>query len=118
MPGATPRPHHELSDATRCVEVPARVLGGEPLVEMIVTVEDNICAVVVEGLVEGLDRRVVAVQSGAEQRVVPVGEGAGRGGGGQVQAQPLLLGRAGAASPYPSAVAVEDHDVPGAQVVA
>src|SRR5215208_6706688 len=50
--------------------------------------------------------------------MVPVGQGAGGGVRREILAQPLFLGRAGMTAAHLRTVGVEDHDMPGAQVVA
>ncbi len=57
------------------------------------------------------------MRAAAEPRVVEVGQRAAPRVGGEIGAQPALLRRAGGAGHH-GAVAVEHHDVPGAEVVA
>src|SRR5215212_8539721 len=80
--------------------------------------EDDLRARRVEGLPEGLHARVVAVVAEAEVGVVPVGQGAGGGMGGQIVLQPGLLWRASTTASRLGAVGVERHDVPAPQVIA
>src|SRR5229473_2372301 len=48
---------------------------------------------IVKSLEEGLDGEVVAVDAaGTEERLVPIGEGAGGGMRGEIGAEPLFLG--------------------------
>src|SRR5215213_976342 len=63
-------------------------------------------------------RLVVVVFAETEAGMVPVGQGAFRRMGFEVLAQPLFLRRSGMTAARLRAVGVEDHDVPGAQVVA
>src|SRR5215210_3116966 len=80
--------------------------------------EDDLRAVVIQRLPQRLGRRVVVVFAETEAGMVPVGQGAGRGMGFEVLAQPRLLRRAGTTPPDLGAVGVEDHDVPGSQLIA
>ena len=92
-------PDDELADPAGRVGPGVGVLRGEALVGVVVAVEDDVRAGVVERLPErprGRRRRPSC--AGGEARVVPEGERAGRGMGGEVCAQPLLLRRAGAAA--------------------
>src|SRR6188472_2722278 len=61
----------ELPDAALPVLLPAGVLGREALVVVIVPVDDDVDARAVERGPEGRDGLVVAVEPGAEARVVP-----------------------------------------------
>ena len=94
---AAPHPDYELSDALSGGDT-VGVLRSEPLVGVIVAVEDNICVVVIESLEERLYLGVVTVLAGAEQRVMPDGRRTGCRMGGQVGSQPLLLTGAGTAA--------------------
>ena len=69
-------------------------LGCEALVVVVVAGQHDVRARVVQGLPERCSR-VAAVVPGAEARVVPVGERAGRWVGGEVRAQPALLAEPG-----------------------
>src|SRR5688572_5151924 len=113
------RPHGELADSVGAVGPGVRRLGGEPLVDVDVTVEDHVGAVVVEGAPQRRHLHVVAMgAAGVEARVVPQRHGAAGGAGRQVGPEPLFLGAPGPAAADRGAVAVEDHDVPGTEVVA
>src|SRR5688572_12738630 len=81
---------------------------------MVMSHQHNLRTVVVERLPEWAGAGAAPMVPGAKARVMHVGEGAGRGMGGEVAAQPLLLGRAGTHAD----VAVEHDDVPGPEVVA
>ena len=83
---------------------------------VVVRTEHDIGARVVQRLHQRLHGRVVAVLAAAPARVVPVGQRAALRVGGQVGAQPLLLGAAGGAG-HDRAVAVQRDDVPAAQLV-
>src|SRR2546425_11848854 len=108
----------ELANAAGRVRCAGRRLGREALIVVVVPVEDDVCARVVEVLPDRLHRDRVAVLPGAEARVMPVGERARRSMSRQVSAQPRLLPRARLAAAYSRAVAVDDDDVPGAELVA
>ena len=109
--------HCELADPGDVVELPARGLRGEALVDVVVAVEDDVGVGSVEGVPErlGVRRRP---PSGAEQRDVPVGGDALARVGGQVRRQPLPLGRSRAATPGVAAVRVQRDQVPRPDVVA
>src|SRR4051812_7660247 len=64
-------PHDELPDPAVAVLMPGRILRREPLVVVIVAVHDQVRAGRIERLPEGLDRLGIAVDAGAEPRVVP-----------------------------------------------
>src|SRR3990170_3565160 len=77
---------HELADARGCRPA-AVVLRREALVVVVVAGEHDVGASGLPGLPERVGALVAAVQdAGAEARVVPVGEDAGRRMGGQVAA--------------------------------
>ena len=100
---------HRIGDARGC-------LGREALVEGVVGVDDDVHA----GGVQGLPQRAhcqVGVVFRVEEGMVPVRDGAPRRMGGEVGAQPLLLGRPGSHGDR-RAAAVQYHHVPGAEVVA
>ena len=80
-----PRPHRELAEPANRVELPIWLLGSEPLVDVIVAVQDDLRGVLVEGLPERAHRGLLAVTAGAESGVVPVCEGAHRGMGGELR---------------------------------
>ena len=99
------------------VAIAVRLLAREPLVVVVVAVDDHVGAGRVERPPERLDLRMVAVGAGAEQRVVPVRGDAARRVRGQVRLQPLELRRARAAAADRRAVRVEGVDPPRAEVV-
>ena len=101
----------KLAHAAVVFEHALRALGGEALVVVVVAREDDIHAVVVDRL-EERGRGAAAVVARTPARLVPVGERADVGVGGQVGAQPEVLFRAGVVVD----LAVERHDVPGAKV--
>jgi len=68
----------ELANATRRICRGIRSLRGEALVIVVVTADDDLGVVIEECLEKRLDGEVVAMgAAGAEERLVPVGEGAG-----------------------------------------
>ena len=86
----------ELADSAGGISLAGWVLRREPLVLVVVPVDHEVGAGGVEVAPERADRRVVRVHGpGREARLVPVGERALAGVGGQVGLQPLLLGRTG-----------------------
>src|SRR6266481_5436018 len=86
---------------------------------MIVTVDHDIRVAFLERLEERLYGEVVAVRpAGAEERLVPIGEGAGRRMRREVCAQPFILGRTGLAAADGQALAVQHDDVPFSEFVA
>ena len=64
-------PDDELAHAPRLVLAPGRILRSEPLVVVVVPVDDDIGAGPVERVPERPDRGVAAVLAGAEPRVMP-----------------------------------------------
>ena len=64
-------PDDELADARCLVLAAGRILRPEPLVVVVVPVDDDVGAGPVERVPERPDRGVVAVLAGAEPRVVP-----------------------------------------------
>ncbi len=70
----TAGPHHELADAVSRVRPAPRVLRGEPLVVVVVAVQDQVGSRRVEQLPERADLRGRAVLAGAVERLMPVGE--------------------------------------------
>src|SRR5438270_9576060 len=78
-------PDDDLADAASGIGLAPRSLGGEPLVDVSVGRENDIGAVLVEGVPERPHLRGVAVGViGDESGLVPVGEGALVRVGGQV----------------------------------
>ena len=73
------------------VAVAVRVLRREPLVVVVVAVQDEVGAGVVQDVPERRDRRVVAVLAAAEPRLVPHRERAPGVAAAQVLAEPLEL---------------------------
>src|SRR5581483_10235054 len=115
----TPRPDGDLPDTEGRVGGAVGALRREALVDVLVAVEDEFGAVVVEGVPQRTDLEVVAVAGpGVEPGMVPDGHGAPGRAGSEIGPQPALLGAARLAATDRRAVAVEDDHVPGAEVVA
>jgi hypothetical protein len=111
-------PYHIIPDATCVVPGPGGGLRCVALVVVVMPGEDDLRVVVIQRLPQRLGERVIAVMAEAEAGVMPVGQGAARGMGGQVLAKLRLLRRTGATAPRLVAVGVEDHDVPAPQFIA
>src|SRR5205814_10434184 len=113
---SAPRADDELANAL-LVRRAVWPLRREPLVEMVVAHEYDVGAGVVERIPERahVGERLV---TRAEQRVMPVGEGAIGRMRGEVGSEPLLLRGARVAAADRPAGAVEHDDVPGAEVIA
>ena len=110
--------HGELAHPVDGVGGAARGLEPEALVDVVVPVEDDVGAVVVERLPERPVGGVGAVGgTRAVQGVVPHRHRAVGVGGGQDAPQPLLLRGTGPAPADVGAAGVEDDDVPGALAV-
>ena len=99
------------------IGLPGRILRCEPLVIVVVAVEDDVGA----GRVEcGPERRAglaVAVIPGTEPRLVPDGDGAVRRRRREVRGEPATLCRVCLATAVQGAFGVEDDDVPRAELV-
>jgi hypothetical protein len=111
-------PDHELTDAAAGIAVAIRVLERETLIVVVVPDDDDIRADLVEQVPERTYSLRVAVLTGAEERVVPVGDRAECVARRQVGREPLALRIGLVATADLIAQAVEDHDVPVAQLVA
>jgi hypothetical protein len=109
--------HHELPYASRRGPRPIRSLGRKPLVGVVVAVDHDIGSVVVQDLVGGSHLGRVAMVARAEERVVPVGESAFVGVGGEVLLEPAHHRRGSPASAHLLAHRVEGDYVPVASVV-
>src|SRR5437868_3043445 len=107
--------HDELADAVRQVEVLAWILGGEALVIMVVRVQDHVRSRSVQILPERAVRGEIAAAPGAPAHLMPEGQDAGVGMGGQVCLEPLLLGAARRAADV-GTLGIEGDEVPGPQV--
>src|SRR5262249_1183595 len=94
-------------------------LRSEALVIVVVAADYNIGVGIVERLPEWLGFQVVAVgATGTEQRLVKIGQLAGGGMRRQVSAKPFFLLRAGVAAANFLTFAVENGDMPSAELVA
>ncbi len=108
----------DLGEAVDRVRRAGRVLGGEPLVVVVVAVEHQLRTGVVEVLPELRGLGVVAVRPRAEPGVVPHRQRAPGPAGLEVPGQPADLGRPRPAAADEAAVAVQQHHVPGPDVQA
>ncbi len=105
--------HDKLTNAPRvCLSV--WVLRREALVVVIVAIDDDIHAKLIQHMPSIPHVGVIAMIAGVEERVVPVGDGALRRIRGEVGTQPLDLG----GRRVDRDVAVEDHHMPGSQIIA
>ena len=111
-----PRADDELANPERGVLDLGGGLGREPFIERVVRVDDDVDTSGVQRVPQRADVGVGRIL-GIEQRVVPVGDSTACRMGGEVGAQPLLLGRACGRGDA-RAAAVEHDDVPSAEVVA
>ena len=104
---------NDLAHAVRCIGLAACVLGCEALVVVVVADEQQLDAVVVEGLPERLERRDSrSARTRAPARTVPHCHNVLRRAPGEIRPQPLLLRRCAAAGQIEVALAVEDDDMP------
>src|SRR5207253_11118242 len=105
---------NDFADAEGGIDRAGGRLWREALVVVVMPIEDELCSGLVQRLPQRPGRSVDRYGARAEQGMVPVGEGALRRVGGEIGAQPLLLGgpcdRGG--------IAVQRNDVPRAEVVA
>ena len=102
------RSHRDLRDSVYRIGHPGRGLRSEPLVDVVVAVEHEVC--VGAGRVEHLPELLavgIGPPAGAEQRDVPVGEDALVAVGRQIRSEPFALGRSGTATAGAAAVAVQ-----------
>src|SRR5207249_9415735 len=107
---------HELPDPGRRVRHAVRRHRREPLVRVLVAVDDDLGACLIEVLPQGepISVTVAVENTGAERRLVPDRHGALLRARGEVRLEPLLLGRAGARVH----VVVDRDHVPRPEVVA
>src|SRR5688572_4374228 len=84
---------------------------------VVVAGEDDVRAPGGKRAPEWCDCRVGAVKTGAEARVVHVGDRAAARVGGEVAGEPALLRRARGASACGPAIRVDDDDMPAAELV-
>src|SRR5918998_5923381 len=113
----TARPHDELADAPSRRTFATGGYTGEALVAVGVPIDDHLGVLVVEDVPEGLHLGAIVASTGSIERVVEVGQRAPRSVVGEVSAESAPLGGAPVTPTNLLAVAVEGHDVPGAQVV-
>ncbi len=111
------RADDELADAPLWICPTSWILRCEPLVVVVMPIQYDIGTGIIERLPERLRKGLIAVLSGAETRMVPVGEGAGGRMSGEIGTQPLLLRRARLAAAHRGALGVEYDNVPRTLVV-
>src|SRR4051812_9693553 len=107
--------HDELADAVRQVELLVRILGGEALVIVVMAAQDDVRPGVVQILPEHTVRGEIATAARTPAGLVPQGQDASGGMGGQVRLEPLLLGAARGAADV-GTLGVEGDNMPGAEV--
>jgi len=113
------RANNEFANATRGIRRSVRSLGSKTLVVVVVAVDDHVGVGVVKRIPKRLDFEIVAVgAAGTEQRLVPIGECTSDRMRGKISAKPLFLWRAGFTAADVFAFAVQNDDVPGAEIVA
>ena len=84
---------NKFTNATSRIRGAFRGLGGKALVVVVVAVDHHVGVGLVERIPQGLHGQIGAVgAAGTKQRLVPIGQRAGHGMGGQVRAKPSLLG--------------------------
>ncbi len=108
------RAHDKLAHALGRVRCPRRCLRCEPLVVVVVRVQHDVRAPVVQRVPQRLHGGEEVCPGGAEPRMMPIRECALLGVSGELGAQPLFLGRSGGHRD----VVVQHHDMPRTQVVA
>src|ERR1700693_3150711 len=86
------RAGNEFANAALGIRGAFRILRGESFIVMVVTADDDLRAAFIKRLKERLYREIIAVSaSGTEERLVPIGKGAGRGMLCKIRAQPFVL---------------------------
>lgn len=109
----------EFANAAARIRGAVRGLRSKALVVVVVAVDDHVGVGFVERIPERLHGQIVAMRAaGTEQGLVPIGQRASYPMRGEVGAKPSFLGRASFASTNAVALAVQHHDVPGAEFVA
>src|ERR1700704_783590 len=113
------RAYDELGDSSSGVGPGIRSLRREALVVVIVADEHDVGAGRVERAPDAIGLQAIAMDAGAEARMVPVGERATTLVRSQIGAQPLVLRTAeAAASGQLRAVRVHDDEVPPTEIPA
>src|SRR5689334_6285484 len=95
------------------------VAGGIARCELLITMDVSIQHKIGIGRIERLPegQRHSVLTTGGKERMMPVGQGAAGGMGGEIGTQPALLRRPRLTTDF-GAVTIEDDDMPGSQVVA
>src|SRR5215472_1465618 len=113
------RTHHELTYSTRCVGSPIGPLRGEAFVVVVVAVEHDVGAGLIEVVPEVFHLGAVSVLvARAEQRYVPKRQRATRGVLLKILSQPLFLRGSLAAAANRRTLTVQGDDVPGSEIKA
>src|SRR5260370_37476463 len=103
----------KFTNATDGIGCSMRVLRGEALIVVVVSTDNYVRIGFVKRLPERFHCQIVAVRiPRTEERLVPIGKGAGGGMRGKISAQPFFLGRAGFAAADILAFTVQHDDVP------
>src|SRR5438876_8698732 len=112
------RAYDKFANAMLRISFSVWILEREAFVIMIVAVNYDVCAGMIQKLPKWLDLNVIAMgQAGTEQRLVKIGQRASGHTIRQVLLQPLpLLGGSGT-SAHRSALAVQRDDVPLSEIV-
>jgi hypothetical protein len=104
--------HHELLKSPHVIEAAVWRESREPLIVVIVAIEHHRGAMVIQRLPQRLHRLIVAVATGAEARVMPIGQHTRRATRRQIRTQPSLLRRSGMTPADLITVAVERDQMP------
>ncbi len=111
--------HDEFAYAAAGIGSAIRILRSEAFVIVVMSVDDYVGVGLVENVPQRFHKQVVAVgAAGTEKRLVKIGEGARYGMRGQIFAQPFALNGIRVASARRHTFAVQDDDVPRAELVA
>src|SRR6266481_242836 len=109
----------ELANAASRIRSGVRSLWGEAFVIVVVTADNDVRVAIVEGLEKRLDGEVVAMgAAGAEERLVPIGQGASGRVCSEIGAKPFFLRRTGFAATNVLTFAIQHNNVPSAEFVA
>src|SRR5262249_53873062 len=110
---------NEFTNATRHVGFAVGSLRSEAFVIVIMAADDDVGVGVKERLPQGFNHQIVTVSAaGTEERLMKISKRARDGMGKKVSAEPFFLARTGFAAADFGALAIENDDVPGAEIVA
>src|SRR5450755_1965852 len=114
----TARASHKFADAPLGVGFAVGILESESLVVVVVSTNDDVGIRVVESLPKRFEFGIVAVLgAGAEQRLVKISQSAGGRMRGEICAEPFFFARTGITAADLRALAIQDDDVPVAQLI-